>query len=242
MGRRMSGLSVAITFLLESYQGAAQAHEGNRFQGDGHPSQLPSSFQVDLRGITDEFQATLTCPADMTKGMRWPLVIFTGGFGTESAQYTAFAENVASSGCAVLRYDVSGSMAADDLALVSTLRSLIDWIGSTGELRKLVSTESVVLAGHSRGAKLSCLAGVADARVKGFCLLDPVDNVIWTKGRSGFPSACRCSMTCKSLLPLLAQVLTVLVHHLKRTTNNSSKQLAVLHGCSHSQPLDMLSS
>jgi len=190
VGRRMPGLSAALAFLCGSLEGAAQADEGSRFQGDGRPSQLPSSFHVDLPGNTDEFQASLTCPAEIVEGVRWPLVIFTGGFGTESAQYTAFAENVAGSGCAVLRYDVSGSMAADDIALVSTLRTLMDWIGSMSQLREFISTENVFLAGHSRGAKLSCLAGIADTRVKGLCLLDPVDNVIWTKGRSGFPSGC----------------------------------------------------
>jgi len=74
--------------------------------------------------------------------------------------------------------------------LVATLRTLIDCMGSMREVRDLISTENVFLAGHSRGAKLSCLASAADSRVKGLCLLDPVDNVIWTKGRSGFPSAC----------------------------------------------------
>lgn len=190
MGRRMQGLSVAVPFLFGSVQSTAHADEGNRFHDDGRPLQVPSTYQVDLCGVTDEVQASLTCPTAMIEGKRWPLVIFTGGFGTESAQYTAFAQNLASSGCAVLRYDVSGSMAADDLALVATLQTLIDCIGSKEEVRKSISTENVFLAGHSRGAKLSCLASAADARVKGLCLLDPVDNVIWTKGRSGFPSAC----------------------------------------------------
>lgn len=190
VGRRVPGLAAALPVLLGSFPATAQAEEGNHFQGDGHPKQLTSSFQASLSGIIDEVQAYLTCPAAMTDGKRWPLVIFTGGFGTESTQYTAFAENLASNGCAVLRYDVPGSMAADDLSLVGTLRRLIDSMGSMVDLQKLVSTENVFLAGHSRGAKLSCLTGAADARVKGLCLLDPVDNVVWTKGRSGFPSAC----------------------------------------------------
>lgn len=49
--------------------------------------------------------------------------------------------------------------------------------------------QGVYLVGHSRGGKLSVLAGLADARVVATCLLDPVDNTKYAPLGLAFPSA-----------------------------------------------------
>jgi len=118
------------------------------------------------------------------------LLVFTGGFGTDPSQYTQFCEALAAGGCAVLRYEVPGANTATDDALVVVLRSLLAYARSSPVLQRLVSTERVLLAGHSRGAKLSSLLAVADESVAGLCLLDPIDNTIWAPLSPGFPSAC----------------------------------------------------
>ena len=47
----------------------------------------------------------------------------------------------------------------------------------------------VYLLGHSRGAKVACLAAAADTRVAAVCLIDPVDNTVYAPLGPGFPSA-----------------------------------------------------
>ena len=53
----------------------------------------------------------------------------------------------------------------------------------------LDATKGVLLAGHSRGAKLSVLAAEADSRVRALVLIDPVNNTAMTPSGPGYPSA-----------------------------------------------------
>ncbi|CAK0850099.1 unnamed protein product, partial [Prorocentrum cordatum] len=85
---------------------------------------------------------------------------------------------------------------------VGVLRSVLDAAAESRAVGRLADAGRVLLAGHSRGAKLSSLAALADDRVQGLCLLDPVDNTRWTEGRPGFPSACEAMHRTSVARPL----------------------------------------
>lgn len=151
---------------------------------------LHFSVPASARHGCGELQAALTCPAVRLAGQKFPAVVFTSGFATQASQYNELAEALALSGCAVLRYDVAGANEATDETLVAVLRSVLDYASSSEDLGQFVKAGKFVLAGHSRGAKLSSLAAVADERAAGLCLLDPIDNTVWAPLSPGFPSAC----------------------------------------------------
>jgi len=89
-----------------------------------------------------------------------------------------------------VRYEVrGGDVIPNDISLVAALRGILDHLCES-ERFSFVRTDRALLIGHSRGAKVSALAAVVDERVKGLCLLDPVDNTIWAPLSPGFPSAC----------------------------------------------------
>ncbi len=65
-------------------------------------------------------------------------------------------------------------------------RAIIDTVTSDPRIRPHVDARSgVLLAGHSRGGKLSVLAAASDPRVRGVALLDPVDNTPMTPSGEG---------------------------------------------------------
>lgn len=137
-----------------------------------------------------ELPVLVTVPAVWTKNVRFPLVVFTGGFATFAGEYSQLAADVAAGGCAFMRYDLPDADRATDNRLVAVLSSLLDYAAGSPVLQKFVNSESVFLAGHSRGAKISCLLAVSDERVAGLCLLDPVDNTRWAPKAPEYPSAC----------------------------------------------------
>mmetsp|Transcript_46105 Transcript_46105/g.130760 ORF Transcript_46105/g.130760 Transcript_46105/m.130760 type:complete len:485 (+) Transcript_46105:69-1523(+) len=153
-------------------------------------------------GGCGKIRATIKCPSLRTEGVRFPLVIFSGGFATESSEYTSLVTEVALGGCAVLQYDMPDAFEATDLALVAVVRSLLNQVASAPELRSFVDASRPLLVGHSRGAKIASLAAVADDRVAGLCLLDPVDNTIWAPVSPGFPSACDALRAAERPLPV----------------------------------------
>jgi len=69
------------------------------------------------------------------------------------------------------------------------LRASIDVCGREPRLTPITDTQSVLLIGHSRGAKMSALAAAQDARVKGLALIDPVDSSSMGPSGPGYPSA-----------------------------------------------------
>ncbi len=67
-------------------------------------------------------------------------------------------------------------------------RGVVDACASSPQLSELVDSSTVLMAGHSRGGKLSALAA-ADDRVKGVALLDPVDVTSMMPLGPNYPSA-----------------------------------------------------
>lgn len=123
-----------------------------------------------------------------------PLVILTAGFLLDSTLYRSYAEDLASWGYSVVLWDLSELF--DDASTVRHMRSIIDSCTSDPRLSRYVDTGSIYLVGHSRGAKLSVLLAAQDVRVKGLCLLDPVDVTSMTPQGPGWG-------TC---LPALRQI------------------------------------
>lgn len=117
-----------------------------------------------------------------------PLLVLSAGFLLASGLYRSYAEDLASWGLAVALYDIPELL--DDAAMVTNLGAIIDTVTSDPRIRPHVDARSgVLLAGHSRGGKLSVLAAASDPRVRGVALLDPVDNTPMTPSGPGYPSA-----------------------------------------------------
>lgn len=60
------------------------------------------------------------------------------------------------------------------------LRFLVNTCLEDTRFSRYTDSSTVILAGHSRGGKLSALAAAVDPRVSGLLLLDPVDNTSMT--------------------------------------------------------------
>ncbi|GFH05537.1 predicted protein, partial [Haematococcus lacustris] len=126
----------------------------------------------------------------------YPLAIITSGFLLAAEAYKPYSDLLASWGYTALRYDKVETVTdfLDDTTSVAVLRQLIDWAATDPLVRRVADTSrqvlhrgpgrqlgwpgawveaGVYLVGHSRGAKLSCLAAVEDRRVAALCLLDP---------------------------------------------------------------------
>jgi pimeloyl-ACP methyl ester carboxylesterase len=121
----------------------------------------------------------------------YPLVVITPGFLVPSFQYESYAERLASWGfaCVVWESPQQALDPASDVVCVSLLRDLLDWCRTAAPLGALCDTGTVLLAGHSRGAKISALAAAQDPRVRALFLVDPVDSTPWAPLSPGFPSA-----------------------------------------------------
>jgi pimeloyl-ACP methyl ester carboxylesterase len=121
----------------------------------------------------------------------YPLAVFTSGFLLAGAQYASYAERLTSWGYCCITYDLT-QQALDpltDVVCVALLRDLLDWARTSAPLGALCDTHAVLLAGHSRGAKVSALAAAQDDRVRALFLIDPVDNTPYAPLGPGFPSA-----------------------------------------------------
>ncbi|WIA38246.1 hypothetical protein OEZ86_001587 [Tetradesmus obliquus] len=72
---------------------------------------------------------------------------------------------------------------------VAYMKQVIDMCGSDPRLRQYCNCSKLLLMGHSRGAKLSCLIAEQEPRVQGLCLIDPVDNSSFGPQGVGYPSS-----------------------------------------------------
>ncbi|KAF5829660.1 hypothetical protein DUNSADRAFT_15685 [Dunaliella salina] len=169
----------------------ARASSANPYQVPGRFGQKELPPITDLRvGGNDELpifaRIQPTLPA--TPGLRdIPLVVMSSGFLLPSSAYTSYANHLASHGFAVIRYDVSEVM--DDVGATSALGTVIDAALRENSIGSIVDPKFIVLFGHSRGAKLSCMLAEREDRVRGMVLLDPVDNTAMTPAGEGFPSS-----------------------------------------------------
>ncbi|GIM03165.1 hypothetical protein Vretimale_7985 [Volvox reticuliferus] len=101
--------------------------------------------------------------------------------------YGSYAADLASWGLAVVLYDLPELV--DDVTMVSVLGSILDACTSNARVGPYIDARAILMAGHSRGGKLSVLAAARDPRVKGIALLDPVDVTSMTPTGPGYPSA-----------------------------------------------------
>jgi len=186
--RHLAGLAAA-TAQLQPRSSWAEAGEVTALPDDLQKKPATVSIPLLFDDAADGARGILTLP-EQVSDKTLPLVLFSGGFGTYSDQYSRITDELSRGGCAVVRYDIPNAMGADDVTLADATRKIMDSLCLMPGLQTKANTDRMLLTGHSRGAKLSCLAAASDERVSGLCLLDPVDNTVWVKGRSGFPSAC----------------------------------------------------
>lgn len=103
-----------------------------------------------------------------------PWLILLPGFQLQSSRYIPLADHLASHGYVVVRadppgglFDVSHTAMADDVSAV------IDW--ATETLGNAIEAESVTVAGHSLGGKVSFMVAHRDPRVAAVFGIDPVN-------------------------------------------------------------------
>lgn len=188
-GRRYLAGLAAATAHLQPMSAGVEAEKVMTLSENSHKQPVTVSIPLLFDDAAEGARGILTLPKQSSV-KKLPLVLFSGGFGTYSDQYSRITDELAKGGCAVVRYDIPNSMGVNDLTLADATRKIMDCLSLMPGLQSRAVTDRVLLTGHSRGAKLSCLAAASDERVSGLCLLDPVDNTVWVKGRSGFPSAC----------------------------------------------------
>ena len=134
------------------------------------------------------------------------VVVFSPGFLVEPVAYASYCQALAQRGIPCVIYSKPGESATqpiDDVDSAEILATVLDWCEAEPSLMKWATSDSTarmlpgsggrsvtpragisfVLAGHSRGSKISVLAASLDAdlrdlgrRVTGLVLLDPVDS------------------------------------------------------------------
>eukprot|EP00878_Enallax_costatus_P023598 GHUV01025101.1.p1 GENE.GHUV01025101.1~~GHUV01025101.1.p1 ORF type:complete len:309 (+),score=28.99 GHUV01025101.1:163-1089(+) len=87
-----------------------------------------------------------------------PVVIFTPGFLLNSSLYRSYAARLASWGYTCVLWDLSDLL--DDTLTIAYMKQAVDLCSRDPRLRQYCDCNQLLLMGHSRGAKLSCL--VAD--------------------------------------------------------------------------------
>eukprot|EP00775_Hariotina_reticulata_P004918 gene4918-5161_t len=123
-----------------------------------------------------------------------PVVVCSAGFLLNSSMYRSYAAKLASWGYTVVLWDLSEVL--DDTLTCAFMKQVLDLCGTDARLQKYCSTAQLLLMGHSRGAKLSCLIAAEDPRVRGLVLLDPVDNSSFGPQGVGYPSSLPALSKC----------------------------------------------
>lgn len=116
-----------------------------------------------------------------------PVVVWTPGFLLNSSLYRSYAARLASWGYTVVLWDLSEVL--DDTLTCAYMKQLLEMCTKDSRLRPYCAPSRLILMGHSRGAKLSCLLAEQDARVQGLVLVDPVDNSSFGPQGVGYPSS-----------------------------------------------------
>jgi acetyl esterase/lipase len=103
------------------------------------------------------------------------LVVVSPGFQMARAQYTSYANHLATWGFVVIATDYADtSFFPDHAKMAADISSVIDWALAQGSLA--IDAQKIATAGHSLGGKLSVFAAANDARIKALVGWDPVDS------------------------------------------------------------------
>jgi len=135
-----------------------------------------------IPGTSGSRTVTSTVFTPSSAGPR-PLVVVSPGFQLDRAQYTSYAEHLASWGFVVIltTYAESG-FSINHEAIAADVPKVIDW--ALADTTLAIDAQKIGLAGHSLGGKISVRAASLDARVKAVVGWDPVDS---TNGGSVAP-------------------------------------------------------
>jgi predicted dienelactone hydrolase len=100
-----------------------------------------------------------------------PVVVLSHGFQLGPADYTSYAEHLASWGFTVVLPSFPGSLISPrtHAELKTDLQSVLDWSDVT------LNASAIGLAGHSMGGKISLLVASDDPRPAAVFGIDPVD-------------------------------------------------------------------
>ena len=147
------------------------------------------------------------------------IVVFTAGFLLPSQRYIKIAQTLAAAGFVTVLYDNTSESIGNVLTDRQSVAMLVEL---TEFLTEAAGSEAgLILAGHSRGGKLSSLAAqqlqmhtiASSARrsLAGLVLLDPVDSNIYQPVSTEFPSANEelAAMRTRALAP--AELVPMLV-------------------------------
>lgn len=110
-----------------------------------------------------------------------PVILFSHGFALSPDQYISTGEHLASHGLAVAMpaWDEGFISSRTHTGLASDVTAFLDWLEeaatSDPNLKSILDTGRIGLAGHSRGGKQSIQAALTDARVLALFGVDPVD-------------------------------------------------------------------
>ncbi|MBK06061.1 MAG: hypothetical protein CL920_36040 [Deltaproteobacteria bacterium] len=119
-----------------------------------------------------------------TRKAPYPVIIFSNGFLLKAERYKTYAERLAKWGYVVVRWDTNQESAFSALAhnvLGKMLVAIVDWLDAENKkagsaLAGKLDMSKLMVAGHSRGGKISALAAQSDARIKAIFGIDPVDS------------------------------------------------------------------
>lgn len=110
-------------------------------------------------------------------GELYPVVLIAHGFQLPAAQYTTYAQRLATHGYVAVLVDFqAGFFNPDHVAYTQQLLGGIDWVAGEAALAGIADVNNVGLTGHSLGGKLSILGTIMDNRVRASITLDPVDS------------------------------------------------------------------
>ncbi len=135
-----------------------------------------------IPGTSNTRTVTSTVFTPSSAGPR-ALVVVSPGFQLDRAQYTSYAEHLASWGFVVIltTYAESG-FGIDHERIAADVPKVVDW--ALADTALAIDAQKIALAGHSLGGKISVRAASLDARVKAVVGWDPVDS---TNGGSVAP-------------------------------------------------------
>ena len=136
----------------------------------------------------------------------YPIVAFHHGFQLGPADYASYGQHLASWGYVVIMPQMPGSILSPTthVTLRGYLQEILDWAQEGGNIEGgpldgRADPESIALAGHSLGGKISFLTASADARVDAVFGIDPVD----TAGGPGAQPSPQNPSVAPELMPLV---------------------------------------